>query len=92
MCAKQQSYSEVNRLGFYRKMGTLRPTVGPMKRDKQLIKHKRRPPRGMHINHEVREASHEAWEMLGEGRVGGGCQGKAKGDQGRVEESLLEED
>ncbi|XP_045107111.1 REST corepressor 2-like isoform X1 [Portunus trituberculatus] len=40
------------KLGFHRKMGTLRPTVGPMKRDKQLIKHKRRPPRGMHINHE----------------------------------------
>ncbi|XP_071535678.1 REST corepressor 2-like isoform X3 [Panulirus ornatus] len=41
------------KLGFCRKMGCLRPTVGPMKRDKQLIKHKRRPPRGMHINHEV---------------------------------------
>ncbi|XP_071535679.1 REST corepressor 3-like isoform X4 [Panulirus ornatus] len=37
----------------WKKMGCLRPTVGPMKRDKQLIKHKRRPPRGMHINHEV---------------------------------------
>nr|XP_027237565.1 REST corepressor 2-like isoform X2 [Penaeus vannamei] len=36
----------------WKKMGCLRPTVGPMKRDKQLIKHKRRPPRGMHINHE----------------------------------------
>ena len=33
-------------------MGTLRPTVGPMKRDRQLIKHKRTPPRGMYINHE----------------------------------------
>ncbi|KAK7066512.1 REST corepressor 3 [Halocaridina rubra] len=36
----------------WKKTGSLRPTVGPMKRDKQLIKHKRRPPRGMHINHE----------------------------------------
>lgn len=36
----------------WKKQGTLRPTVGPMKRDKQLIKSKRRPPRGMHINHE----------------------------------------
>ncbi|KAG0718944.1 REST corepressor 2 [Chionoecetes opilio] len=36
----------------WKKVGSLRPTVGPMKRDKQLIKHKRRPPRGMHINHE----------------------------------------
>ncbi|RXG71851.1 REST corepressor 3 [Armadillidium vulgare] len=36
----------------WKKLGTLRPTIGPMKRDRQLIKHKRRPPRGMYINHE----------------------------------------
>ncbi|XP_076046279.1 REST corepressor 1-like isoform X2 [Oratosquilla oratoria] len=36
----------------WKRTGCLRPTVGPMKRDKQLIKHKRRPPRGMYINHE----------------------------------------
>lgn len=70
---KQQSYSEVNRLGFHRKMGTLRPTVGPMKRDKQLIKHKRRPPRGMHINHEVRLACREADKVMAEGRVMWDC-------------------
>jgi len=32
--------------------GTLRPTVGPLKRDRQLIKHKRHPPPGMYLNHE----------------------------------------
>ncbi|XP_042239786.1 REST corepressor 1-like isoform X1 [Homarus americanus] len=51
-CYNHWNNCQVNRLGFYRKTGSLRPTVGPMKRDKQLIKHKRRPPRGMHINHE----------------------------------------
>lgn len=37
----------------WKRTGTLRPTVGPLKRDRQLIKHKRHPPPGMYINHEV---------------------------------------
>lgn len=37
----------------WKRNGTLRPTVGPLKRDRQLIKHKRHPPPGMYINHEV---------------------------------------
>uniref|UniRef100_A0A6A7G242 REST corepressor n=2 Tax=Hirondellea gigas TaxID=1518452 RepID=A0A6A7G242_9CRUS len=36
----------------WKRTGSLRPTVGPLKRDRQLIKHKRHPPPGMYINHE----------------------------------------
>jgi len=36
-----------------RDRGSLRPTVGPLKRDRQLIKNKRHAPAGMYLNHEA---------------------------------------
>lgn len=38
----------------FRRTGNLRPTVGPTKpRDRQLLlRNKRKPPRGMYVNHD----------------------------------------
>lgn len=39
----------------WRRTGSVRPTTGPVKRDRHihsLIRHKRKPPRGMYINHD----------------------------------------
>lgn len=39
----------------YRRTGSVRPTTGPVKRDRHchvLLRHKRKPPRGMYINHD----------------------------------------
>lgn len=38
-----------------RRTGSVRPTTGPVKRDRHchvLLRHKRKPPRGMYINHD----------------------------------------
>ncbi|XP_047099716.1 REST corepressor 3 [Schistocerca piceifrons] len=39
----------------WRRTGSVRPTTGPVKRDRHmhsLLRHKRKPPRGMYINHD----------------------------------------
>ncbi|KAF2358577.1 ELM2 domain [Trinorchestia longiramus] len=65
----------------WKRTGSLRPTVGPLKRDRQLIKHKRHPPPGMYINHEDLMAIASSGNIFSKSNVGSSAFSASHGAQ-----------